>query len=49
MEDNSQFKSHNNFIKRDDKKFLHGGLRLKGALKNSTDQKTFNFSYYSCS
>ena len=39
MEDNSQFKSHNNFIKRDDKKFLHGGLRLKGVLKYSTDQK----------
>ena len=38
MEDNSQFKSHNNFIKRDDKKILHGGLRLKGVLKNSTDQ-----------
>ncbi len=39
MEDNSQFKSYNNFIKRDDKKFLHGGLRLKGALKNSSDQR----------
>ena len=39
MEDNSQFKSYNNFIERDDKKFLHGGIRLKGALKNSSDQK----------